>query len=135
MVSEKQKIIIVDDNQGFIDALKFLFKSRNDVEIIGEANDAFQFFELIKENTPDIVLMDIYLPEINGLIAAKRALVKNNQMKIIGVTMSDDYNVHFDMQRIGFQAGILKNNFTTDFDNALKYIKNENKYFPVLNNN
>lgn len=135
MIEEKQKLIIVDDNQGFIDALKFLFKSRNDIEIIGEANDAFQFFELIKENTPDIVLMDIYLPEINGLIAAKRALVKNNRIKIIGVTMSDDYNVHFDMQRIGFQAGILKNNFTVDFENALKNINKESKYFPVLNNN
>ncbi len=135
MIGEKQKIIIVDDNQGFIDALKYLFENRNDIEIIGEANDALHFFELIKDITPDIVLMDIYLPEINGLIAAKLALVKNNQMKIIGVTMSDDYNVHFDMQRIGFQAGILKTNFTTDFDNALKNIKNENKYFPVLNNN
>lgn len=135
MIGEKKKIVIVDDNQGYIDAVKLFLKNRNDINVIGEANDAFQFFEVIKNETPDIVLMDINLPKIDGLIAAKRALVKNENMKIIGVTMSDDYNIHFDMHRLGFKAGILKNNFSQDFDKALNSINNQCIYFPILNIN
>jgi len=133
MQFQKIKIIIVDDHQGFINAVKIFLRNRTDVEIIGEANDALQFQEIVKTTIADIVLMDINLPEINGLDAGKMALFNDRELKVLGVTMSDDYNIHLNMLQNGFSGGILKNNFTQDFDKALKLINNGDVYFPILN--
>jgi len=133
MQFQKIKIIIVDDHQGFINAVKIFLRNRTDVEIIGEANDALQFQEIVKTTIADIVLMDINLPEINGLDAGKMALFNDRELKVLGVTMSDDYNIHLNMLQNGFSGGILKNNFTLDFDKALKLINNGDVYFPILN--
>jgi DNA-binding NarL/FixJ family response regulator len=133
MLAEIQKVIIVDDNQGFIDAIKLLLNRRKDMEIIAEANNAEQFFSLMKSTHANMVLMDINLPDINGIVAAKRALIHDGYLKIIGVTMSDDFSTHLDMLRTGFKAGILKSNFSRGFDEALQTINNGGVYFPVLN--
>jgi len=133
MIAEKLKVIIVDDNQGFIEAIKLLLHLRTDLEIVAEANTATQFFALIKSIDINLVLMDINLPDINGIVAAKRALMHDGYLKIIGVTMSDDFSIHLDMLRTGFKAGILKSNFSQGFEEAIQSIKNEGVYFPVLN--
>jgi DNA-binding NarL/FixJ family response regulator len=133
MGTEKLKIIIVDDHQGFINAVKVFLRNRHEIEIIGEANNAFQFLEIIKTTIVDIVLLDINLPEIDGLDAGKEALIIDRRLKILGVTMSDDYNIHMNMLQNGFSGGILKNQFTHDFDKAINKIKNGGVYFPVLN--
>ncbi len=133
MLAEIQKVIIVDDNQGFIDAIKLLLKHRNDLEIVAEANTAGQFFSLMNSIDANLVLMDINLPDINGIVAAKRALIHDGYLKIIGVTMSDDFSIHLDMLRTGFKAGILKTNFSKGFDEAIQTINNGGVYFPVLN--
>jgi DNA-binding NarL/FixJ family response regulator len=133
MGTEKLKIIIIDDHQGFINAVKIFLRNRSDIEIVAEANDAFQFLEIIKTTIADIVLLDINLPEIDGLTAGKEALIIDRRLKVLGVTMSDDYNIHLNMLQNGFSGGILKNQFTQDFDNAINKIRNGGVYFPVLN--
>jgi len=133
MGNEKLKIVIIDDHQGFINAVKIFLRNRHEIEIVGEANDAFQFLEIIKTTIADIVLLDINLPEIDGLTAGKEALIIDRRLKVLGVTMSDDYNIHLNMLQNGFSGGILKNQFTNDFDKAINKIKNGGVYFPVLN--
>jgi DNA-binding NarL/FixJ family response regulator len=133
MGTEKLKIVIIDDHQGFINAVKIFLRNRIDIEIVGEANDAFQFLKIIKTTITDIVLMDINLPEIDGLVAGKEALIIDRRLKVLGVTMSDDYNIHLNMLQNGFSGGILKNQFTHDFDKAINKIKIGEVYFPVLN--
>jgi len=133
MQIKKHKIIIVDDHQGFINAVKIFLRYRNDIEIVGEANDASSFLKIMETTFADIVLMDINLPEVDGLMAGEKALLMERDVKILGVTMSDDYNVHMNMLQIGFAGGILKNQFTIDFDKAINKINNREIYFPVLN--
>jgi len=134
MEKQKSRIVIVDDNQGFIDAIKILFRNRTDIDVVGEATDGFKFLEIVEKANPDIVLMDINLPVMDGLETTAKALSKNDQLKIIGVTMSDNFIIHFDMLKKGFKAGILKNNFSSDFDIALQSISNGEVFFPVLKN-
>jgi DNA-binding NarL/FixJ family response regulator len=133
MGSEKLRIIIIDDHQGFINAVKVFLRRHPDIEVVGEANNAFQFIEIIKTSLADIVLLDINLPEIDGLEAGEKALIMDRRLKVLGVTMSDDYNIHMNMLQNGFSGGILKNQFTQDFDKAINKIKNGGVYFPVLN--
>jgi two-component system, NarL family, response regulator DegU len=132
METQKYRIVIVDDNQGFIDAIKILFRNRTDIDVVGEATDGFKFLEMVEHANPDIVLMDINLPTMDGLAATEKALLKNGNLQIFGVTMSDDFIVHFNMLKTGFKAGILKNNFSSDFDIALQAINKGEVFFPVL---
>jgi DNA-binding NarL/FixJ family response regulator len=133
MIKQKYKVIIVDDSQAYIDAVKTILEMRNDLEVIGEANDGIGFLELLRKKSPDLVLMDINMPGIDGLLATKLGLVENWSMKILGITMSDNPELHLNMLQLGFSGGILKNNFTSDFDDALKSIFNDGVYFPLLN--
>jgi DNA-binding NarL/FixJ family response regulator len=133
MIKQKYKVIIVDDSQAYIDAVKTILELRNDLEVIGEANDGIGFLELLRKKSPDLVLMDINMPGIDGLLATKLGLVENWSMKILGITMSDNPELHLNMLQLGFSGGILKNNFTSDFDDALKSIFNDGVYFPLLN--
>jgi DNA-binding NarL/FixJ family response regulator len=133
MGTEKLKIIIVDDHQGFINAVKVFLRNHNDIEIVGEANNAIQFYEITRTTIADVALMDIHLPEIDGLTAGKEALIIDRRLKVLGVTMSDDYDIHLNMLQNGFSGGILKNKFTEDFDKAINKIKDGGVYFPALN--
>jgi DNA-binding NarL/FixJ family response regulator len=133
MIKQKYKVIIVDDSQAYIDAVKTMLELRNDLEVIGEANDGIGFLDLLRKKSPDLVLMDINMPGIDGLLATKLGLVENWSMKILGITMSDNPELHLNMLQLGFSGGILKNNFTSDFDDALKSIFNDGVYFPLLN--
>jgi len=130
---QKYKIILVDDNKAFIEAIKAIFSFRDDIEVIGEAYDGVQFLKLLKTCSPDIVLMDINMPNMNGIIATKNGLIEDNNMKIIGVTMADNIDIHIDMLHFGFVGGILKDKFTEHFDKALHAITSGDVYFPLLN--
>jgi DNA-binding NarL/FixJ family response regulator len=133
MGTQKLKIIIVDDHQAFINAIKIFLRKKTNIEVVGEANDALQFQEILRNTFADIILMDINMPDIDGLSAGKKALNMERQVKLLGVTMSDDYDIHLKMLEVGFSGGILKNQFTRDFDKAIDKINNGEVFFPVLN--
>jgi DNA-binding NarL/FixJ family response regulator len=127
-----KKIVIVDDNQGFIDAIKMLLHSKSELQVVGEANNANDFYDIMKKIEADLVLMDINMPVVSGLTAGYEFLKNNKNIKILGLTMSDDYNIHSDMMRIGFAGGILKNNFSKNFNIALNKINNGEHFFPLI---
>ena len=132
-MGQKLKVVLVDDNKAFIDAIKAIFSFRDDIDVIGEAFDGAEFLELLKTCSPDIVLMDINMPKMDGIVATKNGLIEDNNMKIIGVTMADNVNIHLNMLQYGFSGGILKNQFTDQFDEALDAILKGEVYFPLLN--
>lgn len=134
MTSEIKNIIIVDDNQHFIEAVKLLIKTHTSLNIVAEANNAGQFFDIIKHTTADLVLMDINMPETNGLQAGEKSIKINKELKILGVTMSDDHNIHRNMMRTGFCGGLLKNQFSKNLTEAIQAITKGEKYFPLLGN-
>jgi len=133
-MSDRKKIVLVDDNKSFIEALKFILNFRNDIEVVGEAYDGRQFLELLYETKPDLVLLDINMPVIDGLNAARMGIKANQQMKIIGLTMSDSPDLHKEMEKTGFSGAILKSQFSDHFDNVMDAMKKGVKYFPLLFN-
>ncbi|MDA3928637.1 MAG: response regulator transcription factor [Prolixibacteraceae bacterium] len=133
MKNPKYKVVLVDDNNDFKEAIKANFSFRHDIEVIGEAFDGIQFLDLLKTCAPDIVLMDINMPNMDGIVATKKGLIEDRSIKIIGVTMADNTDIHLDMLHFGFAGGILKNQFTDQFDKALEAISQGEVYFPLLN--
>ena len=73
------ELIIVDDHQMFREGLKFLLQEIRGILLIGEAENCNQFLKLLEEKMPDIVLMDISMPEMDGIEATRQALMKSSR--------------------------------------------------------
>lgn len=132
-MNKLKKILLVDDNKSFIEALKLILKLRNDVKVIGEAFDGREFLDFLRLETPDIVLLDINMPVIDGITAANICLRSNPNLKIVAVTMSDAADLHQNIKNAGFTGTILKNQFSDHFDKALETINKGELFFPLLN--
>ena len=131
-MTKKVKILLVDDNKAFVEAVSAVLSFRDDVEVIGIAYDGTEFLELFKKCSPNVVLMDINMPNMDGIMATRKGLIEDNKIKVIGVTMADSVDIHLDMLHFGFSGGIQKDLFTQQFDEALKAVLNGEVYFPLL---
>lgn len=132
LMGSKVKVVLVDDNKAFIEAVKAILSFRDDLEVIGEAYDGVEFLQLLKECAPNVVLMDVNMPNMDGIMATKNGLIEDSKIKVIGVTMADNVDIHLDMLRFGFAGGIQKDLFTEQFDEALTAVLNDEVYFPLL---
>lgn len=108
------KIILVDDNYEFREALKFLLLKIEGVEIIAEASNGSEFLDILDHSDPDIVLMDIEMPEMNGIEATRRANRKYPDLKIIGLSNYEDSQNIQDLISAGARNFIFKNNLNKD---------------------
>ena len=93
---KKIKIYLVDDHSLFREGLKFLLSNLDFVDTIYEAENGEQFIAALTENPADVVLIDIEMPVMNGIEAAKQALKINPRLKIIALSM---YSEEFKLWR------------------------------------
>ena len=109
-----KKAIIVDDNKEFREALKFLLLTIKGVEIIAEAENGVEFLELLDQYSPDVVFMDIEMPEMNGFKATKIANAKYPNLKIIGLSIHEEFQSMHDLILAGAQNLICKNKLSKE---------------------
>jgi YesN/AraC family two-component response regulator len=90
----KIRILIVDDNRLFRDGLKLVINSQSDMELIGEAENGERAIVMSRDLHPDIILMDVKMPIMNGTEATKRILSEMPGMKILALSMyaTDEFN-------------------------------------------
>ncbi|MFA5779194.1 MAG: response regulator transcription factor [Elusimicrobiota bacterium] len=97
------KIFIVDDHALFRQGLKEIFNSRKDIKIVGEAPDSKECLKIYRKIRPDIILMDISLPDKDGLETTKEILKISPKQKVIVLSMYDDEKHIFE----AFQNGAV----------------------------
>ena len=85
---EKTKILVVDDNKEFVKLLTTFINSQNDMEVVATANDGKNTVELIKKHKPDILLLDIIMPEKDGLAVLEDIIQEKEMEKPTIVIMS-----------------------------------------------
>lgn len=114
------RVLIVDDHTLFRDGLVGLLNSVDDIEVVGTAQDGQEAVHKAGESQPDVILMDILMPELNG-IEATRAIIKDNpHMGVIMLTMFEDDESVFSAMRAGARGYILKG---ADQDDVLLAIR------------
>jgi len=123
------KIILVDDHQIVRDGIKSLLLDNTSIEIIGEAQTAYELFDLLKTLHPDIVLLDISLPTMSGIEASKilTSDFPNIKKLILSMYTSEDYI--FNALRTGINGYLPKNTTRDELLQAIDDVYNGKEYF------
>jgi DNA-binding NarL/FixJ family response regulator len=103
-MADKIKVIIVDDHPVFRQGLRNVLAAHSDLDIIGEAGDGEEAIEVAQELLPDVVVMDINLPKLNGLQATRRLKSTNPEINVIMLTAYDDEEQVYHAVRAGASA-------------------------------
>lgn len=102
------KVIICDDQAIVRDGLELLLKLEQDMDVVGVAQDGAEALELVKKHAPDLVLMDLKMPGMNGVEATRRICLEYPTVKILILTTFDDDEWVFDAIRAGAAGYLLK---------------------------
>lgn len=125
----KIKIILVDDHQIVRDGIKALIYDTGNIEIIGEATNGYELFELLKAKTPDIILLDISLPKISGIEVAKILETDHKQVKVLMLSMYTSEDFIFNALKAGIKGYLPKNTTKDELLLAINEVYNGREYF------
>jgi DNA-binding NarL/FixJ family response regulator len=122
-------LIMVDDHLIFRQGLKTILVIDQVVNVIGEASNGTEFIELLQVMKPDVVLMDIDMPQMDGMEATQKALELYPDLKIIALTMFGDEEYYYKMVDIGVKGFVLKTSGINEVEQAIKDILNGKSFF------
>lgn len=122
-------MIIVDDHLIFKQGLKAMIIAEDIATVIGEASNGQEFLEILKDCRPDLVLMDIDMPQMNGMEATKKAIELIPDIKIIALTMFSDEDYYYKMIDMGVKGFILKSTGINELEKAVHDVMLGESYF------
>jgi len=127
--NKKPDIIIVDDHLIFRQGIKAIINFEEIGSIIAEASNGEDFLALLSGLKPDLVLMDIDMPGMNGFDATKKALELIPDLKIIAFTVFSEEEYCTKMMKLGAKGFILKSSGFNELENAIKQVMKGENYF------
>ena len=126
---KRPNIILVDDHLILRQGIKSLITAENIAKVIGEASNGIELLDLLKKQKPDIVIMDIDMPYMNGMEATQKALEMIPELKIIAFTMFGDEEYYYKMIDLGVKGFILKSSGIAELENAINGVMLGESYF------
>lgn len=120
---DKIKVIIADDSDFVRDGMRIILEVDEDFEVIGCARNGREAIEIAKESTPDIFLMDIQMPEMDGIEATKY-IVENNLGKVLILTTFDDDELVQNALKNGAKGYLIKNHTPEHLKQMIKSVYN-----------
>lgn len=126
---DKRKVIIVDDHTLFRNGLRILVNTMDDYTVVAEAANGKQLLDLLEESLPDLVLLDISMPVMDGIEAATIAHEKYPDLKIITLSMYGEEDYYYKMVNAGVKGFVLKNSDIKEVKTALDVIYDGGSYF------
>lgn len=132
---EKLRIILAEDHETVREGLKMIVNAQPDMEVIGEAGNGSAAIKLARELAPDIVVMDISMPELNGLKATKKLKQLCPNIKILTLTRHTDDAYLQQLIQAGSSGYVLKQSSPTELIRAIYTISEGKNYLdPALTN-
>jgi two-component system, NarL family, response regulator NreC len=102
------RIILADDHKIVRDGLRSLLEQQPDMEVIAEAENGQKAVDLVKQLAPDVVIMDIAMPEMNGIEATRRITHQDSDVKVIALSMYSDKRFTAEMLKAGAVSYLQK---------------------------
>lgn len=123
------KIVLVDDHSIFLKGLNLLLNEVADFKVVGESANGLEFIEKLPLLNPDVVLMDIKMPVMDGIQATRKALELRPGLKVIALTMFGEPNYCVSMADAGAVGFAQKNISGTELEKAIKTVVQGETYF------
>ena len=127
--SRKTKVLIVDDHVVVLEGVRRLFSEQPDFEVAGTASDGLEAIRKAQALKPDIVIMDIGMPNLDGIQATHEIKKTNDRIKVVVFTMYADAAHAVSLFREGVSAYVLKADPISDLFTALRVAKDGGTYF------
>jgi DNA-binding NarL/FixJ family response regulator len=130
-MAEPYRIVLVDDYVPFRKHLKDILGEVEGLEIIGEAGDGLELFSILRNLTADLVILDISMPNLGGIEAARRLKTASPEAKVLILTSHKNREYLCEAVSAGVAGYILKNDMGTDLFSAINTIRQGGVYLNV----
>lgn len=132
-MTERIRVLIADDHPLFRDGLRVMLEAAGGFEVVGEATTGEEAVALAAGLQPDVVLMDIAMPGVNGIEATRRIVAADPQARVLMLTMLEDDDSVFAALRAGARGYLLKGARQEEALRALRAVANGEAIFgPVI---
>ncbi|HBZ81771.1 response regulator transcription factor [Brevibacillus parabrevis] len=125
---QELRIVIVDDHQLFREGVKRILEMEDDFKVVGEGADGGEAALLAEEHKPDVLLMDINMPNINGVSAAENVISVSPSTRVIMLSIHDDEGYVYRTLRSGASGYLLKEMGTSDLVDAVRVVASGGAY-------
>ncbi|OGR08378.1 MAG: DNA-binding response regulator [Desulfobacca sp. RBG_16_58_9] len=122
------KVLIADDHQIMREGLRAMLEKEHDIVVLGEAEDGRMIERLARELAPDVIIMDVAMPDLNGIEATRQIVAELPGVKIIALSMHDDRRFVLNMLKAGAAGYMLKDSAFTDLAKAIRVVMSGKTY-------
>jgi len=132
---KRTRILLVDDHAVVRQGFKMILDAQSDMEIVGEAGNGREAVELAAQLRPDIVVMDVAMPELNGIEATRRVIAAGPHIRVIALSMHKDSVYVREILRAGARGYLLKDSGADDLVKAIRAVAGGESYLsPAVSN-
>ena len=126
------RILIADDHAAVRHGIRSLLSSHDGWEVLAEAADGLEAVEKTEQLHPDVVLLDIAMPNLNGIQAARKILNHDPQAKVLIITVHANKHVANEAMHLGASGFLSKTDAVRDLIRAVETVEGGGRFFPML---
>ena len=122
------KVLIADDHQIVREGLRSMLEKEAGIKVVGEAENGRTTLRLARELTPDVIIMDVAMPDLNGIEATRQIVTEFPKIKVIALSMHDDRRFILNMIKAGAKGYLLKDSAFKDLAKAIRMVSAKQTY-------
>lgn len=129
MTADQINVVLADDHTVVRNGIKMLLESEREIKVIGEANDGLEALEAVRLLQPDVLVIDIRMPNMNGLEATRKLRAYSDKTRALILSMHNDEEYILQSVEVGASGYLLKDTSKEEFLKAIRSIHKGGKYF------